>query len=411
MRQTLSEKILSHAAGREVRAGDLLVVNVDKVMAHDSLAPQVIKIFKEDLGEERVHDPERIALFIDHVAPACNISTAEGQVLLRRFAREQGIEHFYDVGRGICHQVMVEEGLVAPGTVAIGADSHSTTYGAIGAFGTGMGSTDVALAFASGKTWLRVPETIRVQARGELPERVGGKDFILHLIGRLGSEGATYQALEFHGLSSFTLASRMTVCGMSVELGAKVGMVPPDSTIEKLFPVPDWLAVEEGANYVREFEIELGELEPQVAIPHSLDRVLPISEVGQVKVDQVVLGTCTNGRLEDLEAAAQILKGRSVHPEVRMLVIPASHRVLTEAIANGTMLTLSEAGATFGTAGCGPCIGRHMGVLAAGETCLSTGNRNFAGRMGSPEASIYVSSPQVAAATALTGLICDPREA
>lgn len=409
MTQTLSEKILSHTAGREVRAGDLVVVNVDRVMAHDSLAPQIIKIFKEDLGEERVHDPERIALFIDHVAPACNISTAEGQALLRRFAREQSIEHFYDVGQGICHQLMIEEGLVTPGTVAIGADSHSTTYGAIGAFGTGMGSTDVALAFASGKTWLKVPETIRVKARGELPERVGAKDLILYLIRRLGSEGATYQALEFHGLSHLTLASRMTICGMSVELGAKVGIVPPDATIKRRFAVPDWLAVEEGASYVSEVEMQLRDLEPHVAIPHPIDRVVPISEVGEVKVDQVLLGTCTNARLEDLEAAAEILKGRSIDPGVRMIIIPASHRVFTQASANGTMLTLLEAGATFATPGCGPCIGRHMGVLAAGEICLSTGNRNFAGRMGSPEARIYVGSPQVAAATALTGRISDPR--
>ena len=410
MGQTLSEQIISHAAGYQVSAGDLAVVGVDMAMAHDSLGPEVIRILREELAVERVHDPERIALFVDHVAPACNIPTAEGQAALRRFAREQGIARFYDVGSGICHQLMIEEKLVAPGMVVIGSDSHSTAYGAIGAFGTGMGSTDIALALASGKTWLRVPETLVLEFEGELPWRVGAKDAILWVIGNLGIDGATYQAVEIHGAEGFSLPSRMTLCGMTTELGAKVGIVPPDEVTRAEFVVPEWLRAEEGAHYSAELRVDLDELSPQVALPTSLDNVMPIERLPRIEVDQVFLGTCTNGRMEDLEAAAQILTGRRIHPRVRMLIVPASARVLKEAMATGVMTGLLEAGATLGTPGCGPCIGRHMGVLAAGEVCVSTGNRNFAGRMGSPEARIYITSPEVAAASALAGYIADPRE-
>ncbi len=411
MAQTLAERILSHVSGRQVRSGDLVVVDVSMAMAVDSIAPSVIRVLRDDLGAERVHDPERIALFVDHVAPACNIATADGQVTVREFARQQGIDNLYDVGRGICHQLMVEERMVRPGTVAIGSDSHSTTYGAIGCFGTGMGATDIALAFASGKTWLKVPETIRVDLSGRLPRRVSTKDLILHLIGGMGIDGATYRAVEFHGADDFSLSSRMTLCSMTTELGAKVGLIPPDDVVRRAgFDVPDWLTVDPDANYCGEVRVELSRLEPQVAIPDEVDRVVPISQLNRVKVDQVLLGTCTNARLEDLQAAAEILGGQQVHRDVRMMVIPASHRVLEGAVKDGSLETLLEAGATVGTPGCGPCIGRHMGVLGAGEICLSTGNRNFPGRMGSPEARIYLGSPQVAAATALRGWIADPRE-
>ncbi len=411
MAQTLAERILSHVSGRQVRSGDLVVVDVSMAMAVDSIAPSVIRVLRDDLGADRVHDPERIALFVDHVAPACNIATADGQVTVREFARQQGIDNLYDVGRGICHQLMVEERMVRPGTVAIGSDSHSTTYGAIGCFGTGMGATDIALAFASGKAWLKVPETIRVDLSGRLPRRVSTKDLILHLIGGMGIDGATYRAVEFHGADDFSLSSRMTLCSMTTELGAKVGLIPPDDVVRRAgFDVPDWLTADPHANYCGEVQVELSRLEPQVAIPDEVDRVVPISQLNRVKVDQVLLGTCTNARLEDLQAAAEILGGRQVHRDVRMMVIPASHRVLEGAVKDGSLEALLEAGATVGTPGCGPCIGRHMGVLGAGEICLSTGNRNFPGRMGSPEARIYLGSPQEAAATALRGWITDPRE-
>jgi methanogen homoaconitase large subunit len=410
MGRTLSEQIISRAAGHQVSAGDLAVVEVGMAMAHDSLGPEVMKVLRDGLKVERVYDPARIALFVDHVAPACNIPTAEGQAALRSFAREQGIERFYDVGAGICHQVMVEEGLVAPGMVVIGSDSHSTAYGAIGAFGTGMGSTDIALAIASGKTWLRVPETVVLEFQGRLPPRVSAKDAILWAIGRLGIDGATYRAIEIHGAEDFSLSSRLTLCGMTTELGAKVGMVPPDEVTRAQFPVPEWLRVEKGAHYAGRLRVDLSRLTPQVAMPPSLDNVLPIGSLPWIEVDQVFLGTCTNGRLEDLEAAAEILDGRRIQPEVRMLVVPASAEVLKEAIATGAMTTLLDAGATIGTPGCGPCIGRHMGVVAAGEVCVSTGNRNFAGRMGSPQAQVFVTSPEVAAASALVGYIADPRE-
>jgi len=409
MAQTLAEKIISQASGHKVYAGALAVVPVSMAMSIDSIAPNVIKILTEDLGAASVHGPKRIALFVDHVAPACNVSTADGQVEIRRFVKDQGIEHFFDVGRGICHQLMIEEGLVRPGEIAVGSDSHSTLYGAIGCFGTGMGATDIALAFATGKTWLKVPQTIRVQLRGALPEGVMAKDLALKLIGQLGVDGATYQAVEFHGAETLSLASRMSLCSMTTEMGAKAGMVVPDELTRGLYDVPEWCYPDQDATYIREIEVDLSSLEPQVACPHSVDHVAPISELEPVRVDQVFIGTCTNGRLEDLHMAAQILTGRRIAPGVRMLIIPASHRVLRDSIDDGSMAALLEAGATLGTPGCGCCIGRHMGVLGAGEVCLSTGNRNFQGRMGSPEARIYLGSPAVAAATALTGRITDPR--
>jgi methanogen homoaconitase large subunit len=409
MGQTLAEKIISQKSQREVHAGDLAVVEVSMAMSIDSIAPNVIKILTDDLRAESVHDSERVALFIDHVAPACNVATADGQVIIRRFARDQGIEHLFDVGRGVCHQLMVEEGFVRPGEIAVGSDSHSTLYGAIGCFGTGMGATDIALAFATGRTWLKVPQTKRIQLQGTLPEGVMAKDVALKLIGDLGIDGATYQAVEFHGAEQLSLASRMSLCCMTTEMGAKAGMVVPDELTRSLYDVPEWCYPDPDAAYMAKIDVDLSSLEPQIACPHSVDRVVPISKLEPVQVDQVFIGTCTNGRLEDLQAAARILEGKRLASGVRMLVIPASHRVLSAAIADGTVATLVDAGVALGTPGCGPCIGRHMGVLGSGEVCLSAGNRNFQGRMGSPQARIYVGSPAVAAATALTGCIADPR--
>jgi methanogen homoaconitase large subunit len=406
--QTLAEKIISHAAGKDVWAGDLAVVRVDMALAVDSIAPSVMRVLREQLGNAHVHDRNRVALVIDHVAPAVNIPTANAQKQIREFAAAEGIPHLYDVGRGVCHQVLVEEGLAQPGQIVVGSDSHSTSYGSVGAFGTGMGATDVALAFASGQTWLRVPETVRVLAEGQFKPAVGAKDLALWVARRWGIDGATYQAVEYQGVTELSLASRQTLSCMTTELGAKAGLIFPDGEVAQRFKVPDWLTVDAAAHYVKELRVELDTLVPQVAIPHKVDNVADVMELAGVKVDTVFLGTCTNGRLEDLHAAAQILKGKKV--AVRMMVVPASSEILQAAVADGTLATLLEAGATVGTPGCGPCIGRHMGVLGEGEVCVSTANRNFRGRMGSPDAFIYLASPQVAAASALTGHITDPRE-
>ena len=409
LKQTLAEQILSHAAGYPVRPGDLIVVPVDMAMAVDSIAPSVISVLRQELGA-RVHDPRRVALFIDHVAPAANVATADAQVGIRRFAAEEGIAQLYDVGRGVCHQVMIEERLIAPGQIVLGSDSHSNSYGAIGAFGTGMGASDIALAWASGRTWLRVPETIRIRARGRFQPGVGAKDLALHVARTTGADGARYAAVEYLGLDHLPLADRQTLACMSTEIGAKVGLIPPTGEVAATFPAPAWLAADPEAPCRQEITVDLGELSPLVAVPPAVDTAVEAATLSAVRVDMVFLGTCTNGRLADLQAAARLLKGRRVARGVRMIVIPASSQILAAAIADGTLATLVEAGATIGTPGCGPCIGRHLGVLGAGEVCLSTANRNFRGRMGSPEAQIYLASPEVAAATALAGHIADPRD-
>jgi methanogen homoaconitase large subunit len=407
--RTLSEEILSRAADRDVSAGDIVITGVDRCMSHDSLTPEVIDVLDQVLEVKHVFDPGRVAVIMDHVAPASSVSTADAQVKVREWVRREGIEDFYDVGSGVCHQVMLEEALIQPGQIVLGTDSHATAYGAICAFGTGVGSRDMALALATGKIWLRVPQTIRVLLRGRFAPRVGAKDVSLLLCGRLGMNGANYRAVEFHGAEHLGLADRATLCSMTTELGAKVGLFPPSGEILDLFAVPEWLEIKEGATYERTIDVDLNILEPQVAVPSSVERVCSVADMeNSIAVDQVFIGTCTNGRLRDLRAAARILEGNRIAPDVRMLVVPASHRILQETVADGTMAILLDAGATVGTPGCGPCIGRHMGVLGAGDVCFSTGNRNFRGRMGSPEAQIYLGSPETAAATALTGVISDP---
>lgn len=407
MAQTLSEQILSRAAGRPVSAGEVVTVNVDLVMMHDSLSPGIIRVLHEELGAERVWDPERVAVVIDHVAPAASVQTAEKQAEVRRWVRAQGIKHLFDVGRGISHPVLVEEGLARPGMVIVGSDSHSTAYGCVGAFGTGMGTTDIALAAATGRTWFRVPETVVVRARGRFRPGVSAKDLGLKAARLLRADGATYAAVEWHGVEFLGVMERMTLATLSIEVGAKAGIVPPTGLVQA---VPEWLRVEEGARYSRVVEIDLDDLEPQVSAPHTVDNVTDLRDLGRVAVDVVYLGTCTNGHYEDMAAAARILRGRRVAPGVRMLVVPASAQALQLAAEDGTLATLLAAGATIGTPGCGACIGRHMGVLAPGEVCLFTGNRNFRGRMGSPEARIYLASPEVAAATAITGYITHPQD-
>ncbi len=408
MFQTLTEKILSRAAGRPVRPGDLVTVRPDVIMAHDSLSPAIIKIMRDQLGVPHVADPEQVVLVIDHVAPASSVPVAQSQNLIRQFAREEGVRLF-EVGRGICHQVLVEEAIARPGRVIIGSDSHSTSYGAVGAFGTGMGSTDIAVAMGTGRTWLRVPETIRIRVSGRFQPGVDAKDLALFLARKLGLDGATYAAIEYLGLDWLPLPGRQTIASMAVELGAKAGLFPPAAAEDSL-PTPAWLTVDEGAEVRQEIAVSLAGLEPQVAIPNRVDDVVDISSVAGRSVDVVFLGTCTNGHYEDMRAAAQILAGRSLAPGLRMILTPASSRELQRAAADGTLNTLLAAGVTLTTPGCGPCMGRHQGTLGEGDVCLSTGNRNFKGRMGHPESQIYLASPAVAAATALTGRITDPRD-
>ena len=412
MGQTLAEQILGQKVGRAVRPGELVVVEPDVAMGHDSLSPGIIRIVQEQMGAARVLDPEQIVLVLDHVAPASTVGVANNQNIVRRFAAEQGIRLF-EVGRGICHQVLVEEQAARPGMVVVGSDSHSTSYGAVGAFGSGMGSTDIALVWATGKTWLRVPETLRViaqSAHGRFRPGVTAKDFALKLGRELTIAGATYMAVEYHGLDWLPLPGRQTIASMAVELGAKAGIFPPDGEVAARFDVPDWLFVDPEATYACTVTINLDELEPQVALPHAVDNVVDVSAVAGMKVDVVFLGTCTNGRYEDMRAAADVLQGRPMAPGLRMLVTPASRQELQKAIADDTLTTLLASGVTLTTPGCGACMGRHQGTLGEGEVCLSTGNRNFKGRMGDPTSQIYLASPAVAAATAVTGVITDPRE-
>lgn len=405
MSQTFAEQILSRAAGRDVYAGDLAVVDVDLVMMHDSLSPSIIETLHQELGADRVWNRDRVAVVIDHVAPAATVRQAEQQQAVRRWVAQQAISHLYDVGRGISHPVLIEEGLVQAGMVVVGSDSHSTGYGAVGAFGTGMGTTDIALALATGQTWLRVPETVRVNATGRFQAGVSVKDFGLWATRTLRADGATYQSVEWHGVDFLSWRERMTLATLSIEVGAKAGIVNPAGLDHA---VPSWLRVED-ANYSRVIECNLNDLQPQVSAPHLVDNVLDIGDVGRVAIDVVYLGTCTNGHYEDMAAAANILRGRRLAQGVRMIVVPASSQSLERAASDGTLSTLLAAGATLGTPGCGACIGRHMGVLAPDEVCVFTGNRNFRGRMGSPQANIYLASPEVAAASAIAGYLVDPR--
>jgi methanogen homoaconitase large subunit len=410
---TISEKIFSRANGKEVKANEFVIANVDYAMAHDGTSILAVKSFRE-MGIEKVWNPRRIVIPFDHLTPANTEKTAFLQKDIRTWIKEQEIEHFYDIGNGICHQVLPENGFAMPGKLVVGADSHSCTYGAFGAFGTGVGATDMSEIFVSGKLWFKVPETIKVTVDGRLGNRVSAKDLTLNVIGKVSAAGATYRAVEFYGstISDLSISGRMTLCNMAIEMGAKAGIVPPD---EKTFEYLKGRAVEEyepvyaddDAKYIESYHIDVNDLEPQVARPHEVDNVCGVSEVAGTKVDQVFIGTCTNGRLEDLENAADVLKGRQV--AVRTIVIPASRSIMIEAIRNGTAETLLEAGATFATPGCGPCLGGHMGVIGEGEVCISTANRNFKGRMGAG-GFIYLASPATAAASALTGEITDPRD-
>ena len=415
MERTLAEKILSEHAGKEVRAGEIVVIKVDLVYTQDGTGPLAVRKIQE-MGFEKVYHPQRTIFFLDHAAPSPRIELSNDHAFLRNFAQKTGIQ-VSDVGLGISHQVAAES-YVRPGDVVIGADSHTCTGGALGAFATGVGSTDAAVAIALGKIWLRVPETLRVIVEGNLPIGVYGKDIILHLIGKIGAGGATYKALEFSGdtIENLGIAGRMTIANMSVEAGGKVGLFPSDEItrgwLGRMGRPEEFkrLASDPDAIYEKTVRISAKDLKPTIACPHQVDNTMTIDEIGEVKVDQVFLGTSCNGRLEDLHVAAQILKGRRVHPKMRMIVTPGSRQVYMEALKDGTMELFIESGAMVTPPGCGGCVGLHEGVLGDGEVCLATQPRNFKGRMGSPKSFIYLGSPAVAGATAIEGKIADPRK-
>lgn len=408
MGQTISEKIISNHVGHKVYAGELVISKVDGAMASDTTGPLTIKAFRE-MGGKKVFDPDKCALIIDHAAPSPNERIANLHKMMRDFAKEQGMRLF-EIGEGICHQVMVENQYVKPGDIFIGADSHTPTYGALNAFACGVGSTDLAATMMTGKIWLKVPETIKINCSGKLKKGVTAKDLILFLVGKVTVSGATYQAIEFTGeaFEGLSLASRMTIANMSSEMGAKTGIVHPkglklDFDFEPITPDSD-------ASYVKTFDFDVSGLEPQISAPESPDNVHNISNYEGTKINYAFIGTCCNGRLEDLDIAAKILKGRKIHPDVRMVIAPASQSVLLDAIGNGTMTTLIEAGASLITSGCGPCVGTHQGVPADGEVVISAANRNFRGRMGNPNSNIYLGAPSTVAASALEGQITNPKK-
>lgn len=406
MGQTIIEKIISNHSTEQVKVGEIAIVDVDLIMATDTTGPLAIQAF-EKMGGTNVWDPNKIKLVIDHASPAPNQKIAVLHDLMRKFAIKHGIR-LYDVGDGICHQLMIDNHHVLPGQLVLGADSHTCTYGAVGAFATGVGSTDLAGVMATGKTWLKVPETIKIVLSGQLQKGVYAKDLILHIVGIVGIQGATYQAIEFTGevIKSMSLDSRMTMANMVIEMGAKAGFVD----LEGLKLPYEFTAIEadHDANYIKTIEIDVSEIEQQIAIPHSPDNIRGISEVNEISIQQAFIGSCTNGRLEDLHVAADILKGKKIHPQVRLIIAPASRNVFQKALADGTIEILSAAGATFLPSGCGPCVGTHQGVPGNGENIVSSTNRNFQGRMGNRESNIFLGSPAFVATAALHGKIINP---
>ena len=427
---TLAEKILAaHSGKKEVKPGEFINVRVDLVLANDITAPLAIKEFQR-LGVSKVFDPAKVVMVPDHFCPNKDIQSAEQAKLMREFAKEQGLIYF-EVGRmGIEHVLLPEQGLVLPGQVIVGADSHTCTYGALGAFATGMGSTDIAVAMATGEIWMKVPQTIKFIYHGKLPKWVSGKDLILYTIGDIGVDGALYSVMEFSGeaVDELSMDGRFTMANMAIEAGAKAGIFCVDAKAKQYVkahvslrhcePSPTSLRGASGtkqsqckdAEYAKIIEYDVSKIEPQVAFPHLPSNTKPVSQVGNIKLDQVVIGGCTNGRLDDFRVAAKLFKGRKVHPEVRCIIIPGSQKVYLDVLREGLIETFIEAGAAVSTPTCGPCLGGHMGVLAAGERCLSTTNRNFVGRMGSPQSEVYLASPAVAAASAIIGKIASPEE-
>ncbi|MBI2759734.1 MAG: 3-isopropylmalate dehydratase large subunit [Chloroflexi bacterium] len=410
---TLIEEIFSRKAGRSVRAGEILLLDVDYIMSHDNTAPLAIKAFRE-IGKP-ILDKNRIVLHLDHAYPAPNILAAENHRKIIEFVNEQALPHFYK--QGVCHQVMIEEGYITPGAIVIGADSHSNTYGALGAFGAGLGSTEIGAAWVTGKCWFKVPETIRIELTGKAQPGVYAKDVMLYIASLIGMDGATYRSVEFGGeyIENLPMNERIVFPNMSTEIGAKCGLIEADEVttrfLESETPARGPFEAFGPLNprYERVVEIDVSALTPQVACHPDVDHVKPLEEVEGLEVHEVYIGTCTNARYEDIEIVANMLKGKKVNPFTRVIVTPASERIYKKAMKNGLIEILMEAGCTVTGTGCGACIGRHGGILAAGERALTTMNRNFIGRMGSPQAEIYLASPATAAATALTGRITDPR--
>jgi len=423
--ETLTEKLLAAHCGREeVRSGEFINASVDLVLANDITAPLAIEEFQR-LGVSKVFDPGKVVMVPDHFCPNKDIQSAEQAKLMREFAKEQGLVYF-EVGRmGIEHVLLPEQGLVLPEQVIVGADSHTCTYGALGAFATGMGSTDIAVAMATGEIWMKVPSTIKFVYHGKLPKWVGGKDLILYTIGDIGVDGALYSVMEFTGeaIDELDMDGRFTMANMAIEAGAKAGIFYVDAKTEEYLhhAIANRVSLviaseakqsrsDKDAQYAGIYKYDVSKIEPQVAFPHLPSNTKPISQVGEITLDQVVIGGCTNGRISDLRAAAGILKGRKIHPDLRCIILPGSQQVYLEALREGLIEAFIEAGAAVSTPTCGPCLGGHMGVLAAGERCLSTTNRNFVGRMGSPESEVYLSNPVVAAASAISGRIAGPDE-
>ena len=416
MGQTIAEKILSQHAGHEVKAGELCIAKVDVAAVQDGTGPLMVQEFKK-LGKKTPANPSRCILFIDHASPSPRKELSNTHVVLREFAKETGAI-LSETGCGVCHQRLVES-YVNPGEILVGADSHTCTSGALGAFATGMGSTDIAVAMAFGKTWMKVPQTFKIVVNGEFQKGVYAKDLILHLIGLIGADGATYKALEFHGstIKNMSMADRFTLANMAVEAGAKAGLFVTDEKTKEYLKEKGRedkfveIKPDDNAVYERIIEINASNLEPTVSCPHTVDNTKLAKDLKDVKINQVFIGTCTNGRIEDLRVAAEILKGKQVNPDVRLIVVPASKTVYKQAIEEGILSVLVDAGASILAPGCGPCVGVHAGILGDGEVCLATQNRNFQGRMGNTKGFIYLSSPAVAAHSAITGYITDPRYA
>jgi 3-isopropylmalate/(R)-2-methylmalate dehydratase large subunit len=416
MAMTMAEKILAKASGKnEIRSGEIVMANIDVAMTHDLTGPLSVESF-EKIGVPEVWDSEKIVIVFDHQVPADSLDAANNNILMRKFVEEQNIKNFYDVREGVCHQVLPEKGHVVPGEVIVGTDSHTCTHGALGAFATGIGSTDMAMVFATGKLWFKVPETIKFDISGKLRDNVFAKDVVLNIIGNIGADGATYKACEFGGETTrnMSISDRMVLCNMAIEMGGKTGLVEPDQKTfnylngrtNKTYHV---MKTDEDAESLETVYMDVSDLEPQIACPHNVDNVKPVSEVEGTHIDQVFLGSCTNGRISDLRMAAKILKGKDVARGVRMLVIPASREVYTKAMEEGLLKTFVDSGALVCNPCCGPCLGGHIGLVGPGEVSLSTSNRNFKGRQGSSAAEVYLSSAAVAAASAITGKITDPR--
>jgi len=412
------EKILARASGKEqVRPGDTVEAEIDSAMVHDITGPLAVESWRK-LGETSVHDPDKIVVIFYHLVPPPTEQAASLQKMMRDFVNEQGIRKFYDIGRGgVCHQIMPEKGHVHPGDAIVGADSHTCTYGAFGAFATGIGSTEMAAVFATGHLWFKVPRVIKINATGSLAPPVMSKDLMLHILGKLGVSGADYRGIEFIGqaIEEMSISGRMTLCNMSIEAGAKAGIVAPDSKTREFLrqrstnPIQD-IKSDADSEYERTIHIYASAISPQIACPHSPGNVVSVEQVPETRIDQAFLGSCTNGRLEDLRIAAEMLKGRRVHDHTRLIVTPASREIYQDCLREGILDVFTDSGSIVTNPGCGICIGIHMGVLSKGEVCISSSNRNFVGRMGSPEARIFLASPATVTASAITGKITDPRK-